>query len=60
MKKEIIIDYYEHCGECWHAGEQCDLTNKIIPDMWGKIPSWCPLEDVPTKDQLLKQKVIKY
>ena len=60
MKIETIISEYEHCGECWHAGDICDLTGKKIPDMWGKIPAWCPLEDKENdKDKLLKEKVIK-
>ena len=60
-KIEAVSFEYEHCGDCYHAYDKtCDLTGKKIPEMWGKIPDWCPLENKSTKDELLKQKVIEY
>ena len=57
-KKETITFQYEHCGECpnvidwynvgkkkWMAGYRCGKTRKLIKDLWGEIPEWCPLED---------------
>ena len=56
-KKETITNIFEHCGECPHAGMpnvgfrtadykyKCDKTRRIIKDLWGEIPSFCPLED---------------
>ena len=49
MKQEIWTDYYEHCGECPHVEEakkgwKCFRKRKVV-DLWGEIPSWCPLED---------------
>lgn len=59
-KIETITEEYNHCGECWHAGDVCNLTDRKIPDMWGKIPSWCPLPDKETdKDKLIKKGDIK-
>ncbi len=52
-KIETIIFEYEHCGECpcalveFETGEgECDRgeCRRIIPDLWGDIPDWCPLE----------------
>ena len=56
-KKETITNIYEHCGECpcaefsvWNerkivARFKCDKKRKVIKDLWGEIPKWCPLED---------------
>ena len=54
-KKETIANIYEHCGEC----PNCDAYEyvkvhrcykrsrvRIIKDLWGEIPDWCPLETV--------------
>lgn len=46
----------EHCGECCDCGfdgswvsagrDYCIAKKgKTIPDIWGKIPKWCPLEE---------------
>ena len=58
MKQETITFYYEHCGECpnaldwynkatkkWRAGYRCGKRRKLIRDLWGAIPDWCPLPD---------------
>ena len=56
-KKDTMTAYYEHCGECpyaefcgWNerkivAKFKCDKENRIIEDLWGEIPKWCPLGD---------------
>ncbi len=50
-KQETLVFNYEHCGECPHssgrAGERCDKGKRlrIIKDLWGEIPDWCPLPD---------------
>ncbi len=53
MKVEKITLEYRHCGECPHlrdwfdtgkAGYRCSKKRRIIPDLWGDIPDWCPLE----------------
>ena len=49
-KQETLTFYYTHCGECPNASfdyEGCQKTGKAIPNIWGKIPKWCPLEDAP-------------
>ncbi len=58
-KKETLTVEFEHCGECSWAfdfperdveGYRCDnskhLRVRIIKDLWGEIPDWCPLETV--------------
>jgi len=55
MKQETITFEYEHCGECPNADYcpikgnthryRCFKTKYKIPDLWGEIPKWCPLED---------------
>lgn len=56
IKQETITFEYEHCGECpnvlgWidtgKEGNRCDRgkRTRIIKDLWGKIPDWCPLPD---------------
>ena len=51
-KIETIIVEYEHCGECiyvldWFdtgkAGHRCEKRKRIIKELWGDIPTWCPL-----------------
>ncbi|KKN15179.1 hypothetical protein LCGC14_0988680 [marine sediment metagenome] len=50
-KLYIVTHEYEHCGECANCGftrqrnYRCDLKRKLTPDIWGDIPSWCPLPD---------------
>jgi len=47
---EVIQFEYENCGECPNVEKanrgkwKCLLKRKIVPDLWGKIPDWCPLE----------------
>ena len=49
-KIETITYEYEHCGGCpssyWldTGKEKCAKRRRIIPDLWGDIPDWCPLE----------------
>ena len=51
MKKELLTFEYEHCGECSNVDEankgkwKCLKRRKTVPELWGKIPEWCPLED---------------
>ncbi len=52
-KKETATFSYEACGECPHAEwypddkYKCNRKRKrIIRDLWGEIPKWCPLETV--------------
>jgi len=54
-KIETLTFEYEHCGECSNAGlkrggNYCVKTKRTIPDVWGKIPDWCPLEDKKESD----------
>ena len=49
-KIEAVIFEYYNCGECSDVNAcgarwKCSKKNKFIPDLWGDIPSWCPLED---------------
>ena len=49
-KKETIEFYYRSCGECSNADMKngmgyCVKKKRRIPDLWGEIPKWCPLED---------------
>ena len=55
-KKETWTEEYEHCGECPYTsdwfdtgkeGYRCDKVKRvrIIKDLWGEIPEFCPLED---------------
>jgi len=50
IKQETLTFYYEHCGECSNCDTdskdrwKCLLKRRIIPDLWGEIPKWCPLE----------------
>ena len=60
-RKETITFDYEHCGECsdiemiFPAKKLleygcCKAKGKrIIPDIWGDIPDWCPLPDKEVK-----------
>ena len=59
MKIETITHEYYHCGECSNSsrwfnpskeGYKCCKANKIIPDLWGDIPDWCPLETKEVKN----------
>ena len=56
MKTDTLTFEYGHCGECpnvldWFdtgkSGERCDKgkRRRIIKNLWGEIPGWCPLED---------------
>jgi len=56
MRKETVIYEYEHCGECSNCDDRrnnekghwvwiCGKTKRKIPDIWGEIPGWCPLEE---------------
>ena len=55
MKIETIPFEVESCGECSGAlyspteknqyRQKCSRTKRVIPDLWGEIPSWCPLPD---------------
>ena len=60
MKQETLTFYYESCGECpnalsWYDTGKCEprcdhgKRRRIIKDLWGKIPDWCPLEDKEEK-----------
>ena len=55
-KQETLTFYYENCGECPNVldyfdtgkvGYRCDRGKRIriIHDLGGKIPDWCPLPD---------------
>ena len=51
MKQQTLTFYYENCGECPNVEMatkerwKCLLKRKIVPDLWGEIPSWCLLKD---------------
>lgn len=55
MKIETTTCEIEHCGMCSNADfapteknkhrHKCYKTGRVIPDLWGKIPDWCPLEE---------------
>ena len=46
----------EHCGECaealhWPEGRyHCHKGDRqmVLEDIWGEIPSWCPLPEKAT------------
>ena len=52
-KLETLTFEYERCGECPNADYQpterctnrhkCWKNGRVIPNLWGKIPKWCPL-----------------
>ena len=49
-KKETWTEEYAHCGECPYVDggfgrHGCAKKSKVIKDLWGEIPEWCPLED---------------
>jgi len=51
-KIEVLTFEYEHCAECSNVDEstrkgkwKCLLQRKIVPELWGDIPGWCPLPD---------------
>lgn len=56
MRTETITLEYKNCGECAHVDStwisfrskvycfKC-VPRKIIKDIWGEIPDWCPLEE---------------
>ena len=54
-KIETIITAVDCCGICSNADHEpthknecrfkCHKTKRVIPDLWGEIPSWCPLEE---------------
>lgn len=52
-KKETITFEINHCGECSNAEParkdrwKCLKKRKLIPDLWGDIPEWCPLSEKP-------------
>ena len=51
-KIETVTQEIEHCGECPHVDwntapkkHYCIRKElRKIPDLWGEIPDWCPLE----------------
>ena len=55
MKIETITEEIEHCGECTESAwvptkkdehrYKCLKVGRVIPGLWGEIPSWCPLEE---------------
>ena len=65
-KKETITFQYEHCEECSNrSGPKymkwtCSKTRRIIPDLWGDIPDWCPLEEVETVTVSLADMCMKH
>ena len=58
-KIEIILTEVDCCGECSNARysptknkplrQECHKTKRVIPDLWGEIPSWCLLPDKEEK-----------
>ena len=53
-KIETITTEIEHCAECpnvlsWYdTGKKeprCGKRKRIVCDLWGEIPTWCPLPD---------------
>ena len=54
-KIDTVILEYEHCVECAYEEKWALNTDKsrchrgkrsrTIPDIWGDIPDWCPLEE---------------
>jgi len=57
MRIETVTYEYEHCSECPHVldyfdtgkkGWRCELKRRIIKEIWGEIPEWCPLDEAPT------------
>ena len=58
-KIETLTYEYEHCGDCPNiygiadfpdSECACNKTRKIILDIWGDIPEWCPLETKTEKE----------
>ena len=50
VKIETLTFEYTHCGGCPNSDygpeyEGCQKTGKAIPNIWGEIPPWCPLEN---------------
>uniref|UniRef100_A0A6M3IIC8 Uncharacterized protein n=1 Tax=viral metagenome TaxID=1070528 RepID=A0A6M3IIC8_9ZZZZ len=51
MKVETLTFEYDHCGECPYISSpkymkwKCLKKRRIVPEIWGKIPDWCPLPD---------------
>lgn len=55
VKVETITVEYKECGMCSNADysptptnnsrHKCFKTKRVIPDIWGEIPAWCPLQD---------------
>ena len=45
---KLLTTEIEKCGECCEVEQaaekwKCTLKNKIVPNLWGEIPKWCPL-----------------
>ena len=54
VKIETLTFEYNHCAECpncervkgaYEFENRCRLKKRKIPDLWGEIPKWCPLEN---------------
>ena len=51
MKLLTSTTEIEHCGKCAECGPpiymkwKCLKTRRVIPDIWGEIPEFCPLPD---------------
>ena len=53
MKIETMTQEVEHCGACGNCfvkaigkkGWRCGERGRVIPELWGEIPSWCLLPD---------------
>ena len=55
-KIDSLVHVFDHCGDCQHAldwidtgkkGDRCGKGKRlrIIKDLWGEIPDFCPLEE---------------
>ncbi len=56
MKVETLTFEYDHCGVCSNVSGPkymkyvCKKTRRVIPDLYGEIPEWCPLPDKEVED----------
>lgn len=49
-KSVLVIDTPENCGKCRFVNEfWCRVNGRILPQ-YDEIPGWCPLMDLPEKD----------
>jgi len=49
MRLLTVTTKIKHCGQCCWVDDasgrwKCPKKRRVIKELWGDIPEWCPLE----------------